>query len=58
MNMSKLDRKVLRVYRAAMGYYHYWNRTFAVKPAARNGQFPVEIVLYNACAAAKKGKRK
>ena len=56
--MSKLDRKVLRVYRAAMGYYHYWNRTFAVKPAARNGQFPVEIVLYNACAAAKKGKRK
>jgi len=50
MNMSKVDRKVLRVYRAAMRWYQVIDRV--------NRPYTETSKLFIACAAAKKGKRK
>jgi len=66
--MSKVDRKVIRVYRAAMQLYRHWVRLGASqwtpnKWCEPGHWYPLcsekqAKVLGKACAAAKKGKRK
>ena len=54
--MSKLDRKVLRVYRAAMRWYDARSKGAVM---SNWGELMInEDLLEKACAAAKKGKRK
>ena len=57
MNMSKVDRKVLRVYRAAMRLCAA-GRGFCFRDDLTVSHVGIARQLEKACAAAKKGKRK